>query len=170
MSRLNGRPVNDELVCLLCEEKVMATYLCKKHYHQKYREDRARVQERIKAAKPAIKKTPCVINGCNRAKVRHSKMCTAHYSRCGYWGFTEVEFIRLYNESSCNICKATPVVLDHKHGAPCESSHKLPKSGCQECFRGTLCHRCNTALGLLMDSPKILLSAVGYIENKRVLS
>ena len=37
-------------------------------------------------------------------------------------------------------------------------------------LRGTLCHRCNTALGLFKDSPKRLLAAAAYINHYSSLS
>ena len=32
-------------------------------------------------------------------------------------------------------------------------------------IRGLLCHRCNTALGLLKDNPKLLLAAIDYLKR-----
>lgn len=56
-------------------------------------------------------------------------------------------------QGNCKICSekmATPNVdHDHKTGA----------------FRGLLCSRCNTAIGLFRDSRSNLLSAVAYLES-----
>jgi len=43
------------------------------------------------------------------------------------------------------------LVVDHKHGTTE--------------VRGLLCSQCNTALGLLQDSPKICLKATQYLEQ-----
>ncbi len=56
-------------------------------------------------------------------------------------------------QGNCKIClekMATPNV-DHDH-----------KTGT---FRGLLCSRCNTAIGLFRDSKSNLLSAVAYLES-----
>ena len=51
--------------------------------------------------------------------------------------------------------------VDHDH-ACCSG-----KKSCGKCVRGVLCSSCNTALGLLKDSPELLRKSANYIENFR---
>jgi hypothetical protein len=60
----------------------------------------------------------------------------------------------------CAICRAenqsngrrTRLAVDH-----CHTTGRI---------RGLLCHRCNTALGLLQDSPELLGRAAAYLNHK----
>jgi hypothetical protein len=55
-------------------------------------------------------------------------------------------------QKSCEICKEVcNTVLDHCHN--------------KNLFRGWLCHRCNTGLGLFRDNPKFLESASLYLKK-----
>lgn len=54
--------------------------------------------------------------------------------------------------------------IDHDHSC-CPAS-----SGCGKCFRGLLCRKCNTGIGLLMDDASVMLRAVGYIKNWKTLA
>lgn len=49
--------------------------------------------------------------------------------------------------------------VDHDH-ACCPG-----KKSCGECVRGLLCSNCNTGIGFLQDSPKILQSAIDYLTS-----
>ena len=54
----------------------------------------------------------------------------------------------------CKICRSYPnpvLCVDHSH-----STGEV---------RGLLCHKCNTALGLLADSPVLLLRAIQYLKG-----
>jgi Recombination endonuclease VII len=51
----------------------------------------------------------------------------------------------------CEICRAKSEVNDHCHK---RNRH-----------RGRLCHPCNTAIGLMKDSPARLRSAADYLES-----
>jgi hypothetical protein len=61
------------------------------------------------------------------------------------------------SKSDWNLC------IDHDHSCcPGERS-------CGKCVRGLLCHRCNTALGLLRDSPSYIESLLDYARHGRVV-
>lgn len=55
--------------------------------------------------------------------------------------------------STCPICdrEGQPMHLDHNHNTGA--------------VRGFLCSRCNTGLGLFCDNPRLLRSAVNYLEK-----
>ena len=65
--------------------------------------------------------------------------------------------IKLHKENytkgiTCDICKTEcKTVLDHNH-----NNNK---------FRGWLCTRCNTGIGLFDDDTKLLQEAINYIKN-----
>jgi NAD-dependent dihydropyrimidine dehydrogenase PreA subunit len=58
-------------------------------------------------------------------------------------------------EGACGICNEEPegrgLHIDHDH-----TTGKV---------RALLCHRCNTALGLLRESPSLLRTAADYLEE-----
>jgi hypothetical protein len=56
-----------------------------------------------------------------------------------------------HEPKECAICGRRAEVMDHCHK---RMEH-----------RGRLCHRCNTALGLMKDSPQRLRDAAMYIEE-----
>lgn len=49
--------------------------------------------------------------------------------------------------------------VDHDH------RHCPGREGCEVCFRGFLCYRCNAALGALDDDPTRLRGLLGYVER-----
>lgn len=64
----------------------------------------------------------------------------------------------------CAVCgNADPsgnaLAVDHDHS--CCPGVK----SCGKCVRGLLCRHCNTALGLLRDDPRVVASALQYLEN-----
>jgi len=77
-------------------------------------------------------------------------------------GFTPKDRIKASQDlnkenKKCGICGSVSPsgsnwCLDH--------NHKTNK------YRGILCHNCNTALGLLKDSVRILKKAIQYLKNK----
>lgn len=71
----------------------------------------------------------------------------------------------------CAICGTKPennvhgtqkkLCIDHDHS--CCSGTK----SCGKCIRGILCHKCNTAVGLLGDTAEGLKKAIAYLEDNR---
>lgn len=74
-----------------------------------------------------------------------------HY-RSNY-GITLNDFTRLAEDAGnqCEVCKESPVVLDH-----CHTTGKV---------RGVLCNKCNQALGLMRDNEDFLLGLVEYLKR-----
>lgn len=84
-----------------------------------------------------------------------------HYLR--NYGISTLEYISLvdFQNGCCAICNELP------NGGPgnrlcVDHSHKDGK------IRQLLCTRCNTALGLVNESPDILLSMLAYIKQHSI--
>lgn len=83
------------------------------------------------------------------------------------YGLTPERFEEiLAAQGGCAICGATSpggngqFHVDHDHGC-CP-----PKRACDLCFRGLLCHGCNTSLGHMADNPARLRAAADYLESR----
>lgn len=88
------------------------------------------------------------------------KQCRKNYERLKKtgWSPTDYEYAWFIQEGKCAICgcelgssRYTKPAADH--------DHKTGK------LRGILCTQCNTALGLMKDSPYRLESAIHYLEH-----
>lgn len=88
------------------------------------------------------------------------------------YGFTIEDYDRLVaaQGGGCAICHGPPFGqhryfnFDHDHACcPGEES-------CGKCIRGLLCSRCNTAIGLLLEDPVRLESAMEYLAKWRASS
>jgi len=63
-------------------------------------------------------------------------------------------------DGKCWICKDLKAVhIDHDHTCCNNDSYS-----CGNCIRGVLCSNCNTGIGLLKDSPKLIKSALKYLS------
>lgn len=69
--------------------------------------------------------------------------------------YEQYEQLLIKQDGKCAVCKAEPttrkLAVDH-----CHTSKKI---------RGLLCHRCNTALGLLKEDLDIMKSLMEYTEK-----
>jgi DNA-directed RNA polymerase subunit RPC12/RpoP len=81
-----------------------------------------------------------------------------NWNRFKYSGFTQEDFNAKFAEQNycCAICGtdesgAVDWHADHNHISKAK--------------RGILCHKCNTGIGLLKDSPDILKKAIMYLEK-----
>ena len=72
--------------------------------------------------------------------------------------FEEFEAMLSDQDNCCAICKGTKTYGRHKRFTV-DHSHKTGK------IRGLLCHRCNTALGLVGDDIHILNTMIEYLES-----
>ena len=78
------------------------------------------------------------------------------------YGITYNDYKDMYAEQNgeCAICKSHYTLEGYKseklHVDHCHSTGKV---------RGLLCHKCNTALGLLKDNTQNLLNAIDYIKQ-----
>jgi hypothetical protein len=107
------------------------------------------VHERAKrtVSRPTKKRNPDTLKAAQlRAKLR------------GY-GLSHSEFLQMRESQNnrCAICRT-----DFVFGRECiDHCHKTGK------VRGFLCGRCNTGIGCMYDSPKILRAAIRYLETHK---
>lgn len=76
-------------------------------------------------------------------------------------GLTEEQYNKFFNlfngkRHACQERDATNI--DHDHSC-CSGAYS-----CGKCVRGVLCNQCNTALGLLQDSPEKINNLIRYID------
>lgn len=99
----------------------------------------------------------------NRKKARRKSHLKAH-------GVTveQYDLVLLAQENACAICGATEpgsrwgrFAIDHDH------NHCPGLYGCTDCFRGLLCHSCNTSLGGFRDDVDLLNKAISYLEKTK---
>jgi hypothetical protein len=118
--------------------------------------DGARVREQERAAYARwITKHPEALEARKKRLRRAQLKCAYALSEADY------QALLILQNSVCAIChcpetrthsaKTDPLVVDHDH-----TTGKV---------RGLLCHRCNTALGLMKDDVARLLSAVAYLKR-----
>ncbi len=81
------------------------------------------------------------------------------------YGVTHQEFMDAWNSQGgeCSICfDKLPDLMQYKNrrrGYAIDHNHETGK------FRGILCLRCNSLLGMARESSRILASAIGYLEK-----
>lgn len=82
------------------------------------------------------------------------------------YGLNADGFYRLFETQGgvCAVCgsddpRGKNWVVDHDHSC-CPG-----KKTCGLCIRGILCSPCNSAIGMLYDSPAVLRTAANYLEN-----
>ena len=92
---------------------------------------------------------------CSRAKARaRQKVHGRKYRLRRSYGLTEEEYdAKMAEYGSCEICGSIhKLCYDHNHST--------------DEFRGVLCSTCNTGIGLLKDSPDILMAARDYLISR----
>lgn len=95
-----------------------------------------------------------------------NKAATRDYKFKKKYGLSLIEYLQLSSaqDKKCAICKReeTATFLGKVKLLAVDHCHKTGK------IRGLLCSSCNQGIGLLQDSPEILLSAVAYIRKDEV--
>lgn len=88
--------------------------------------------------------------------------------RASIYGLSKFQYAEILDSQggTCAICPRTPedntkaLAVDHDHTC-------CPGIGsCGKCVRGILCSDCNRAIGLLQDSPELILNAYQYIMKE----
>lgn len=97
------------------------------------------------------------------SKRRASNRATAWRLALKAYGLTQIGYDALVvaQENSCAICKGSPQA--QQRGDPklhIDHDHVTGK------IRGLLCRNCNTALGLMHDSPTVIDAAAKYLRRQ----
>lgn len=126
---------------------------------------------------------PCVNE---KSKEWYRKNTARHYATSRKWYTEHPERVRSYKRKrnhkitedefqnrkssqggACLICQLSPsgdrdLYVDHDHSCcPGDMS-------CGKCVRGLLCTRCNSAIGMLNDDPKLVERALHYLLGFRL--
>jgi hypothetical protein len=126
----------------------------------------------------AFYKSPRKLNGldswckaCHKAKsleTGRKRQYTPEYQEYARWygiqkryGLSKGAFMALWEDQSgaCGIC-SSPLSLSTPKGVVVDHNHISGE------VRGLLCHKCNTGIGLLNDSPSVLEAAIAYLKTK----
>lgn len=105
----------------------------------------------------------CDVDGCGQA-IKAKGFCAKHYDYTKYHKIYPGKIDKM-KENGCFVCGSfSRLTVDHDHSC-CPTN-----SSCEKCIRGILCHKCNTAAGLLDDDANRMLALASYImSNKDVL-
>lgn len=103
-----------------------------------------------------------VANGGHKARRPRCIACEKARAREAKYGLTREQFEALWEDQGgkCRICRTKLVRKRHGKRAACVD-HCHSNGG----VRGLLCRRCNSAIGLLDDSPSRLRAAAKYLEQ-----
>jgi hypothetical protein len=94
----------------------------------------------------------------HRAWCENNKPVVRMHARTNRYGISRVEYARLIAIKNCEICGEPPCSGDEYLSM--DHSHKTNK------VRGMLCRKCNSALGLAMDSSNLLRKMARYLEER----
>lgn len=160
--------VGQQSACLRCE----ATFdvVRTKHVYCSDTCSKATYNERCKAAPRTCKCRICENDFMPNSSMHQicSKACHVIQRRrrtlAAKYGLDEDTFNNILRnqDNVCAICLGIEVdrwAVDHDH-ACCDGDKT-----CGKCIRGILCFRCNTALGLLKDSPLNVSRALAYLSR-----
>lgn len=131
--------------------------LCSMHYSRKQRRGDVGgpLPERVKSWNGEL----CWVDECNNS-IKSKGYCSDHYDSLRN-NFYDPQKIHNMKKNGCYVCGSFErLVVDHDH--KCCPVNKM----CDNCIRGILCHKCNTAAGLLDDDPNRMISLSMYIMSK----
>lgn len=155
--------LNENLTCAYagCGRNVYSRKFCEYHYRRR--------------GQPNLKQSPyyinCPVPGCEKTMGATQKLCKKHNQFRWRYELTSQQVVQMWKNPQCSIsgCDATPstarLVLDHDHS--CCPAGKFPgsKVSCGKCNRGLICDKCNSALGMVGDSPEVLAGLISYLSD-----
>jgi hypothetical protein len=155
------RPIVNPCTFPDCGRPVSSRGLCDGHAQQRRS---GRELRRIEVRYP--RSGHCIIFGCE-ALVHARGMCSNHAKLKSTYNLSDRRAVELLTDPKCAICGSREsgvlsrqLFVDHDH-----SHHENPKTACDECVRGLLCHRCNSGIGMFLEDPKRLAAALVYLEG-----
>lgn len=104
------------------------------------------------------RRTPRVVSGSRRVAGARQGLSVARI---------EMELERQNNR--CIVCTrelGAHFAVDHDHSLAKRDGHD-EKKGCEKCFRGIVCNRCNAVLGWGWDDPEFFDRCAAYIRLAR---
>lgn len=102
----------------------------------------------------------CSIDNCQDL-AKKKNLCVHHYDSQRGSSLSADEISKM-KKSGCYVCGSSlRLTLDHDHSC-CPVGNS-----CQNCVRGILCHKCNTAAGLLNDDYERMIALASYILSSR---
>lgn len=131
---------------------------CDMHYARFLRTGNAGKAENIKIY--SYKNLKCKVTQCDK-KAQKKEYCTEHYDS---QRSTELDAQTIFDmkKNGCQVCGSySRLTLDHDHSCCPEGK------SCDKCVRGILCHKCNTAAGLLDDDFERMVSLASYILSRK---
>lgn len=139
-----------------CYRGVKARNLCPSHY-SRYKSGAEVYTPLAKSNK--IHLDECVITNCKERPIAKD-LCKRHTTqRLTYKISTEdIEYL---SQLPCMICGGEGGHTDHDSSCCATGNYKK----CGRCVRGTLCHGCNIALGMMRDDPVRLRKAADYLSS-----
>lgn len=102
----------------------------------------------------------CKINGCDDRAMK-KELCVKHYDDSRRTTL-DAQTVADMKANGCQVCGSFErLTLDHDHSC-CPTGRS-----CNNCVRGILCHKCNTAAGLLDDDTNRMISLAAYIMSTK---
>lgn len=149
-------------ICKVCFNKTQIVYRLKypekikqvnRDAYLRKREDRINDAIKWKAKNPEKSKAI-------KLKFKNNNPDYSRFLTLKRHGLTTNQFDKMISScnNSCEICKK---IFKSKPDAKIDHCHTTGK------VRGILCGHCNTALGLVNDNDKILLSMIDYLKNTK---
>lgn len=141
-----------------CGGPVYSKGLCNMHWARNHRLGDPGEAERRRVIRTAGEQ--CAISTCERL-ARWGAYCGSHARRFRRFGITEAELDALLaaQRNRCAICKS-----DKPYGS---GDWHIDHDHVTGQVRGLLCSKCNLALGLLGDDPKVIAAALRYANRHR---
>ena len=139
-----------------CVKPLFVKGVCRGHYNQ-----RRLGKELVPLRRRDMQSGDCTISWCySPATVR--SLCDKHVRRAYRYSISPAKLSQLISPAICQSCgdSTQELNIDHDH-----SCCNRPYSSCGECVRGALCSPCNTALGILSESPHKLSGLLEYISK-----
>lgn len=156
--------VKKAMICTFpdCGREEFNPGFCAGHYYQKLRGVELR---------PLFERAGCPVPGCEDSyNVRLAKrgVCRTHSDVMSRFSLSRERLIGIMEPKVCSSpgCDRTArLSIDHDHSCCPPGALGGRKVSCGKCVRGLLCSTCNTALGLLQESPERIRGLLSYLEG-----